>query len=134
MQELEAQRRWISEEIRGIRRDLSEKRARLMQLLRSPDPDSTAVEEILQEIASYQVTLERKIVQSILQMRKVLTPEQREKLFRMIERRGGWRGWDRMGPRLDHGKRNRLFRGIPGRRYNGPKSMGPNNNAKKEGR
>ena len=107
MQELGAQRRRISEEIRGIRKDLFESRARLMQLLRSPDPDSMAVEEILQEIASSQVALERKVIHSILRMKQTLTPEQREKLLRMMERRGGWSGFewksDSMGPRPGHG-------------------------------
>lgn len=106
MRELEAQRRRISEEIRGIRRDLSESRVRLMQLLRSPDPDSTAVEEVLQEIASSQVALERKVIHNILRMRKVLTPEQREELLRMMERRGGW---GRMGPEPEHGMRRGPF-------------------------
>ena len=111
MQELGTQRRRISEEIRGIRKDLLESRARLMQLLRSPDPDSMAVEEILQEIASSQVALERKVVHSILRMKRTLTPEQREKLLQMMERRGGW---DRMGPGQGHG----MMRGPsgPGRR------------------
>lgn len=106
MRELEAQRRRISEEIQGIRRDLSKSRARLMQLLRSPDPDSMAVEEVLQEIASSQVALERKVIHNILRMRKVLTPEQREELLRMMERRGGW---GRMGPELEHGMRRGPF-------------------------
>ena len=101
MQELEAQRRRISEEIRGIRRDLFESRARLMELLRSPDPDSTAVEDILQKMATSQVALERKVIQNILRMKQVLTPEQREKLLQMMEKRGGW---DRMRPKLEHGR------------------------------
>ena len=107
MQELGAQRRRISEEIRGIRKDLFESRARLMELLRSPDPDSMAVEEILQEIASAQVALERKVIHNILRMKRTLTPEQREKLLQMMERRGGW---GRMGPGQGHG----MMRGPSG--------------------
>lgn len=106
MEELETEKTDFNEEIRGIREDLFESRARLMQLLRSPNPDSMAVEEVLQDIASSQVTLERKVIHSILGMRRVLSPEQREKLLRMIERRGGW---DKMGPGFGRGmKRNRL--------------------------
>jgi len=100
MQKLGAQRRKILEEIRGIRKDLFESRARLMELLRSPDPDSMAVEKVLQDIASSQIALERKVIHSILRMKQALTPEQREKLLQMMERRGGW---DRMGPGPGHG-------------------------------
>ena len=107
MQELGTQRRRISEEIRGIRKDLLDSRARLMELLRSLDPDSMAVEEILQEIASSQVALERKVIHSILRMKRTLTPEQREKLLQMMERRGGW---GRMGPGQGHG----MMRGPSG--------------------
>ena len=110
MQELGTQRRRISEEIRGIRKDLLESRARLMELLRSPDPDSMAVEEILQGIASSQVALERKVIHSILRMKRTLTPEQREKLLQMIERR---EGWDRMGPGF--GRKMNRNRPRPGR-------------------
>ncbi len=99
MQELDAQSGQISEEIRKIRQDIFKTRTRLMQLLRAPDPDSTAIDEVLQKMASSQVALERKVIQNILQMRQVLTPEQREKLFRMVERRGRW---DKMGPGLEH--------------------------------
>ena len=114
MQELEGQRRRISEEIRGIRRDLFESRARLMELLRSPDPDSMAVEDILQKMATFQVALERKVIQNILRMKQVLTPEQREKLLQMMEKRGGW---DRIRPKLGHGgEKHRLG---PGGRIRG---------------
>lgn len=114
VQKLEAQRRRISEEIRGIRQNLFESKTRLMELLRSPDPDSMAVEEILQEIASSQVALERKVIHNILRMKQALTPEQREKLLQMMERRGGW---DRMRPRLGHGgEKHRLG---PGGRIRG---------------
>ena len=107
MQKMGAQRRRISEEVRGIRKDLFESRARLMELLRSPDPDSMAVEEILQEIASAQVALERKVIHNIFRMKRTLTPEQREKLLKMMERRGGW---GRMGPGQGHG----MMRGPSG--------------------
>ena len=82
-----------------------------MELLRSPDPDSMAVEEILHKIASSQVALERKAIHDILRMRQVLTPEQREALLRMIARRGGW---DKMGPKSEHRmKRGPLGPGGP---------------------
>lgn len=118
MQGLEAQRRRITEEIREIRSNLFKSRARLMELLRSPDPDSMAVEEILQEIASSQIALERTVIHNILRMRQVLTPEQREKLLQMIEQRGGW---DRMMERgWEHREDARLRRGMRGRRDRGP--------------
>ena len=110
MQELGTQRRRISEEVRGIREDLLESRARLMEFLRSPDPDSMAVEEILQEIASSQVALERKVIHNILRMKQALTPEQREKLLQMMERRGGWDS-----PKMGPGFGRKMNRNRPGR-------------------
>jgi Spy/CpxP family protein refolding chaperone len=85
-----------------------------MELLRSPDPDSMAVENILQKMATSQVALERKVIQNILRMKQVLTPEQREKLLQMMEKRGGW---DRIRPKLGHGgEKHRLG---PGGRIRG---------------
>ena len=107
MQKLHEQRRQIVEDISKMRQGLTESRAHLMQLLRSPDPDSMAVEEILQEIASSQLAVERKVIQNILQMKEALTPEQREMLLQMIERRGKGDG---MRPGLQH----RMRRGRPG--------------------
>ena len=118
MKELEAQRRRIGEEIRDIQRDLFQDRARLMQLLRSPDPDSMEVESILQEIASSQIALERKVIHSILRMKQVLTPEQREELLRMLEQRRGWAR--RMEPGWEHLRDPRLRRGMHGRRDRSP--------------
>ena len=118
IKELEAQRRRIGEEIQDIRRDLFQDRARLMQLLRSPDPDSMEVEKVLQEIASSQIALERNIIHSILRMKQVLTPEQREKLLRMLEERGGWD--KRMEPGWEHPRDPRLRHGMRGRRDRSP--------------
>ena len=113
-QKLTEHRRQTSEEMQKIRRDLLETRTRMMQLLRSPNPDSMAVEEILQKMVSSQVALERKVIHSILGMREVLTPEQRERLLRMMEKRFRWEG---KGPGPEHGMRRRPF--DPGRRKGG---------------
>ena len=110
MKKLEEQHRRATEEIMKMRQDLAESRARLMQLLRSPDPDSMAVEKILQEMASSQVALERKVIQNILQMKEALPPEQQEKLLQMIER---WGRGNRMGPGWEHGMKRGPF--GPGR-------------------
>ncbi len=111
MDQLEEQRRRISGETEEIRQDLFKSRARLMELL-GTDPDSLEIEELLQEIASSQVALERKVINNILRMKQVLTPEQREELLRMMEKRGRF---DRMrpppfGPEEPFGPRERIKR------------------------
>jgi Spy/CpxP family protein refolding chaperone len=74
------------EEINELRRHHFETRAHLFQLLRSPSPDSMAVEEVLRDISESQMALERHVIHNILRMKRILTPEQQEKLLRSLER------------------------------------------------
>ena len=114
MRELGEQRRQIAEEIEKNQQDLVEARARLMELLRSPAPDSMAVEEILEEMTSAQMTMQRTVLRNLLRMKRELTPEQQERLLRMMERRPGWD----MGPGLGH-RRMRGRLGPADRRIRG---------------
>jgi len=113
MEKLDKQRKQISEEIGKKQQDLLEARTRMMELLRSPDPDSMAVEEILEEMTSAQMAMQRTVLRNLLRMKRELTPEQQERLLRMMERRPGWD----MGPGLGHRRmRGRLG---PDRRIRG---------------
>lgn len=114
MRELDAHREQIAEKIGCARKGLVETRTRMMQLLRSPDPDSTEVEAALQEMAAFQMSIQRAVFRNLLQMKRELTPEQQEKLLRMMARRPGWDG---MGPEFGHGPK-------PGRFGPGMRRMG----------
>ena len=117
MEKLAEHRRQSREEMGKIRQGLFEARTRLMELLRSPDPDSLAVEDLLQQMVSSQMAMERKVIHDLLRMRQVLTPEQRERFMRMMERRFRWND---MGP--EHGPEHKGRRGPfgPGRRREKP--------------
>ena len=106
MERLAEHRQQSREEMERIQQSLLETRTRLMELLRSPDPDSMAVEDLLQQMVSSQMAMERKVIHDLLRMRQVLTPEQRERFMRLMERRFRWGG---MGP--EHGPEHKGRRG-----------------------
>jgi Spy/CpxP family protein refolding chaperone len=110
MRELDAHREQMAKEIERNQKGLVETRIRMMELLRSPEPDSTEVEAALQEMAAFQMSIQRTVFRNLLQMKRELTPEQQEKLLRMMARRPGW---DKMGPEFRHGpKRDRFGPGM----------------------
>ncbi|MCD6333740.1 MAG: periplasmic heavy metal sensor [Candidatus Latescibacteria bacterium] len=114
MRKLDAHRKQMTEEIERNKKGLVENRIRLMQLLRSSEPDSAEVEAALQEMGAFQMAIQRTVFFNLLQMKRELTPEQQEKLLRMMARRPGWDG---MGPEFGHGPK-------PGRFGPGRKRMG----------
>ncbi|MFH1007874.1 MAG: periplasmic heavy metal sensor [Candidatus Latescibacterota bacterium] len=114
MRELETHRKQMAQEIDHLQEELSEARNSMMALLRSADPDSTAVEEVLEEIMASQMAMERKVLHNLLRMKRELTPEQQEKLLRMMARRPGW---DRMRPDFRRGREDGRF--GPGRKRMG---------------
>ncbi|MFQ6091566.1 MAG: Spy/CpxP family protein refolding chaperone [bacterium] len=92
----------VAEEMEAMRKSLRAKRAELVRLLREPDPDRAEIDARLREIATLQADLERRVVDNLLKLKGVLTPEQREKLLSIIDHhlmgpgRRGRRG--RFGP------------------------------------
>ena len=66
---------------------LRERREALFHKLREPDPDREEIDSLLVEISVLQADIERKVVDNLLEMKDVLTPEQREKLLSLIDRR-----------------------------------------------
>jgi len=117
MEKLGEHRQQSREEMGRIRQGLLETRTRLMELLRSPDPDSMAVEDLLQQMVSSQMAMERRVIHDLLRLRQVLTPEQREQFMRLMERRFRWDG---MGP--ERGPEHKRQRGPFG---NGPRREKP---------
>ena len=114
MRKLDAHREQMAEEIERNRKGLAKTRIRMMQLLRSPEPDSTEVEAMFQEMAAFQMAIQRTVFRNLLRMKRELTPEQQEKLLRMMARRPGWEG---MGPEFGHGPKRDRF--GPGRKRMG---------------
>lgn len=75
-------------------------RGELRREVVSDNPDPTRVDELLAEVGSLHMDLDRVMVQSVLQTRKILTPEQQKRYLRVLERmrdayrRFGTRGED----------------------------------------
>jgi len=88
------------DEVDDIKDDLSGKRFELTELMRQDDPDPTAVEMKISEIADLQHELEQIIAEQMMEVHSVLTPEQAD-IFtsHMVERlcpgggHGKGRGW-----------------------------------------
>ncbi len=89
---LRARRAAFEKQIDEIRLILRKKREALVEELRSTEPDSGRIDQLVEEIGELQTELEKRAIRSILQGKEVLTPEQREKLLRMFEHRLQGRG------------------------------------------
>ena len=75
----------LAEEMETKHSLLREKREALFHQLREPDPDREEIDSLLVEISVLQADIERKVVENLLEMKDVLTPEQREKLLSIID-------------------------------------------------
>jgi len=76
----------VAKEMDTMRKTLRSKRGELVHLLREPHPDRTEIDSLLVEISALQADLERRIVDMLLNLKGVLTPEQREKFLSLIDR------------------------------------------------
>lgn len=94
----------FAEGMDSLQAALRGKREELFRQLDTQEPDRGQIEALLGEIAVLQADQERMVVDNLLTMREVLTPEQREKLHSLLGRRFGEpRG--RFGPRGRQGER-----------------------------
>jgi len=84
--------------IRKIRAQLAQGRAELFDLLGESPKNQEKIEVKINEITSLQAQLEREIINHLVEMEKILTPEQRTK-FLSFTRRGlrpeNWRKHDK---------------------------------------
>lgn len=90
--QLQAQRATFDKQIDEFRLKLQKKREALVEELRSDEPDSGRIDQLVEEIGELQIELEKKAIRGILQGKAILTPEQREKLLQMFEHRLQGRG------------------------------------------
>lgn len=96
----------FAEEMETMQNGLRTKREALFRQLRAPEPDRTEIDTLLVEIAALQANVERNVVNHLLEMKDVLTPEQRKKLLSLIDRRFRDHG-PRFGPRKRNGFEHR---------------------------
>ena len=70
----------------GLNEELAGRRRQLLGLLAAPEPDMEAVRAFQRDIALEEGKVRDATIEHLLELRKVLSPEQREKLLRMIQR------------------------------------------------
>ncbi len=87
MEEIERERDKMMTEIVSLREQSSEMRRELMALLEAEKFDRGKADSLLSEIAFLQVRIEKQVFEHLVEMRTVLTPEQKKLLLQMLERR-----------------------------------------------
>jgi Spy/CpxP family protein refolding chaperone len=102
--------------IEALRNDLFQKRYELNLLIAEKNPDPAAIDAKITEISALQAQMERLIVQHIIAVRAILTPEQQQMLIdfmgrHMIPPPPGSSFGNGMGP--GHGMEHRWGRGGP---------------------
>jgi Spy/CpxP family protein refolding chaperone len=72
-------------EISNIRYQMQEKKKALIQEMKKETPDMASIDKLIEEINRLQAEVQKKAVLNIFQEKKILTPEQKERFFRMLE-------------------------------------------------
>jgi len=72
-------------EIKEIQAQIQEKRRTLVGEMKKETPDMGSLDKLIEEISRLQAEMQKKAVLNLFKEKEVLTPEQREKFFRMFE-------------------------------------------------
>lgn len=82
-EKFKAQMEKVERELKPIFEKVKEKTDKLKKELQEDQPDRNAIHEYIKGIDSLRTNMELKRVDSLLELRKTLTPEQREKFKKM---------------------------------------------------
>ena len=69
---------------------INEKRRLLFTELANDNPDTVAINGLLDEIGKLQITIQKRLVEKFMTGGKVFSPEQRRLMLEMIEQRAHW--------------------------------------------
>ena len=72
-------------EIKDIRYQMQDKKKALIKEMRKESPDMASIDRLIEETNRLQAEVQKKAVLNIFQEKKILTPEQKERFFRMLE-------------------------------------------------
>jgi Spy/CpxP family protein refolding chaperone len=86
LDEMDRMREEMREKIRPLREELGDKRRELIDLLRADEPDRSKLDTLAGEISDLQSELGLSIFDHLLEMREILSEEQREKILELFER------------------------------------------------
>jgi len=87
LDQMKAIRQSFLDESNPILEQLFSRRAELVDQLKTASPDSERVRQMLHQIGSLQTDLQYQVIESLLQQKSILHPEQQEKFFAMISQR-----------------------------------------------
>ncbi len=79
--------------------EMSTHRRELMDELKSDDPDTARVFQLIEKIGVLQSAIQKQMVEQFLNDRDSFRPEQRARLLKMIEERSRWQERRQMGGR-----------------------------------
>ncbi|MFW5915036.1 MAG: Spy/CpxP family protein refolding chaperone [Planctomycetota bacterium] len=80
----------------------------LMDELRASEPDMERIEEYQEKIGEGQSKMRQLVIERLLEQKKVLTPEQQERLFEMMKKRMGFPAGRRGSPGTESDARDSL--------------------------
>jgi Spy/CpxP family protein refolding chaperone len=86
LDEMDRMREEMREKVRPLREQLGDRRRELIDLLRADEPDRSKLDPLAGEIADLQSELGLSIFEHLLEMREILSEEQREKILELFER------------------------------------------------
>jgi len=69
----------------SIQEELDARKKELLNLIKEPELDTVRQEELFAEIATLQTQLDRQVFKGIYRVKKMLTPEQQERFFDLLE-------------------------------------------------
>ena len=94
IKEFESQDKRYREETKPILDSLRAKRGELQKGIAAEEPNLRKLDKLTEEIGVFDVTVKKKTTMHLLNMKSLLTPEQRKKFFSLFkEGRDRMRGW-----------------------------------------
>lgn len=75
----------LGREAEAARKRMGEKNKALVEEIKSETPDLTAVGKLIDEISGLQAEIQKLAVGHLIKEKELLTPEQKEKFFRLFE-------------------------------------------------
>ncbi len=114
IEKMQALRDRFFNETRDLRYDMAQKRLEMRKLFMDPKTDDAALLAKQKEISVLRQRLQDKMAQMMIEGRKILTPEQLQKLDRTGAGPGGRMGWGGMGFGMGRGMMGPMAGGMMG--------------------
>ena len=77
----------LEDNILSLREQMQEKRQRLIQEARQPEPDLAEIDRVIDEISVLQANIQKKTVRNLMRDKQLLNPTQRSRYFSLFENR-----------------------------------------------